>query len=402
MDEPTVRAGLARLQAAEFLYEVQLFPEAEYTFKHALTHEVTYGTLLRERQRTLHARLVEAIEQVYRERLDEHFERLAHHAQQGGVWGKAVKYAQQVAARAVGRSAFSAAETLFEAALAAVSHLPQSRETQTLSVDLMLALRGVCLALGEQDRSLDLAQRTLRLAEVLGDGERLTNAKAHLVSARYLTGDSAGAAELGEQVLAIVEAKGQRAQLRHVRTFLGQTYIALGDYRRAIVFLERNREALGEGVASDVLARSLISNAFLSVGLAELGQFRQAVAIAQEGARLVKTSGIGGAYERLHVLWGLTVPACLQGDHNRAIPVLEEGLALARDLNLLIYLPAFAAFLGNTYAHAGRLPEGLQLLEEGIVHSESTCRVSRGLSFGPYKARPCSWPAEWMTPGRPP
>ena len=66
MDEPTVRAGLARLQAAEFLHEILLFPETEYTFKHALTHEVAYGTLLRDRQRTLHARLVDAIEQVYR------------------------------------------------------------------------------------------------------------------------------------------------------------------------------------------------------------------------------------------------------------------------------------------------------------------------------------------------
>jgi predicted ATPase len=49
--EPEVRADLARLQAAEFLYEVRLFPDLEYTFKHALTHEVTYGGLLQQRRR---------------------------------------------------------------------------------------------------------------------------------------------------------------------------------------------------------------------------------------------------------------------------------------------------------------------------------------------------------------
>ena len=74
---------LAQLQAAEFLYEASLFPELEYTFKHALTHEVTYGSLLQERRKALHGRVLEAIERLYPDRLDEHVERLAHHALRG-------------------------------------------------------------------------------------------------------------------------------------------------------------------------------------------------------------------------------------------------------------------------------------------------------------------------------
>ena len=86
LDEPTLRAALTRLQGAEFLYEIQLFPDAEYTFKHALTHEVAYGTLLADRRRTLHTRLVEAIERVYAGRLAEQAEWLAQHARRGEVW----------------------------------------------------------------------------------------------------------------------------------------------------------------------------------------------------------------------------------------------------------------------------------------------------------------------------
>jgi class 3 adenylate cyclase len=78
--EPEVRAELTRLQAAEFLYEVRLFPDLEYTFKHALTHEVAYQGLLHERQRALHARITEAIERLSSERIAEQAERLAHHA----------------------------------------------------------------------------------------------------------------------------------------------------------------------------------------------------------------------------------------------------------------------------------------------------------------------------------
>ena len=68
VSEEALHQGLARLQAAEFLYEARLFPELAYTFKHALTHEVAYGSLLQERRRALHARIVEAIEGLYADR----------------------------------------------------------------------------------------------------------------------------------------------------------------------------------------------------------------------------------------------------------------------------------------------------------------------------------------------
>ena len=80
LPEEALHRGLAHLQAAEFLYETRLFPEPEYTFKHALTHEVAYGSLLLERRRVLHARIVEALEALAPERVAEQIERLAYHA----------------------------------------------------------------------------------------------------------------------------------------------------------------------------------------------------------------------------------------------------------------------------------------------------------------------------------
>jgi len=84
-DEGAVGNGLRELQATEFLYETRLFPDAEYTFKHALTHEVTYGSLLQDRRRALHASIVDAIERLKAERLGEHVELLARHAVTGEV-----------------------------------------------------------------------------------------------------------------------------------------------------------------------------------------------------------------------------------------------------------------------------------------------------------------------------
>src|SRR4029434_293060 len=83
--EAPLRLGLTHLQAAEFLYETRLFPDIVYTFKHALTQQVAYETLLQERRRALHACIVEALEALAVDRLAEQGERLAHHALRGGI-----------------------------------------------------------------------------------------------------------------------------------------------------------------------------------------------------------------------------------------------------------------------------------------------------------------------------
>src|SRR4030095_16999319 len=95
LPEGALHRALAHVQAAEFLYETRLFPEHEYTFKHALTHEVAYGSLLQERRRVLHAHIVEALEALMGDRMAEQVERLAHHALRGEEWDKATAYRRQ-------------------------------------------------------------------------------------------------------------------------------------------------------------------------------------------------------------------------------------------------------------------------------------------------------------------
>ena len=128
--EESLQRSLAQLQAAEFLYETRLFPEREYTFKHALTHEVAYGSLLLERRRVLHARIVEALEVLAGDRVAEQVERLAHHALRGEVWDKALAYCRQAGDKALARSAHREAVGYFEQALNALQHLPETRDTR--------------------------------------------------------------------------------------------------------------------------------------------------------------------------------------------------------------------------------------------------------------------------------
>src|SRR5262245_43548197 len=85
LQDEALHRGLDHLRAGEFIYETGLYPDVEYSFKHALTHEVTYGGLLQERRRELHARIVGAIETLYPDRLGGETERLAHHALRGEI-----------------------------------------------------------------------------------------------------------------------------------------------------------------------------------------------------------------------------------------------------------------------------------------------------------------------------
>ena len=171
-DEALYRS-LAHLQAAEFLYETSLFPEPAYTFKHALTHEVAYGSLLHERRRGLHARIVEALEALAGDRLDDQVERLAHHALRGEVWEKALAYCRQAGDKAQTRSAYREAVVCFEQALEALEHLPDSGTTE-LAIDIRLGLRTALNALGEAPgRTLDHLRRAETLAQTLDDRLRL-------------------------------------------------------------------------------------------------------------------------------------------------------------------------------------------------------------------------------------
>src|SRR6516162_5729542 len=204
--EEALHRGLTHLQAAKFLYETRLFPEPEYTFKHALTHEVAYGSLLLERRRVLHARIVESLEALAPERRAEQVERLAHHALRGEVWDKAVTYCQQAGARALDHAAFREAVASFEQTLQALTHLPEDSDIRRLAIDLRLALDGPLTPLGENRRRLVLLGEAEALARALNDQARLGQVLARMGHVLRLTGDLEGAIVAGRQACELTAA----------------------------------------------------------------------------------------------------------------------------------------------------------------------------------------------------
>jgi class 3 adenylate cyclase/tetratricopeptide (TPR) repeat protein len=366
LSEAELRRGLGHLQGAEFLYETSLFPELEYTFKHALTHEVAYGSLLLERRRGLHATIVSAIERLYADRLTEQVERLAQHAFRGEVWDKAVAYCRQAGTRALARSALREAGACFEQALAALTHLPESRATQEQAIDLRFGLRNALMELGEMRQMLDYLREAKILAETIDDQPRLGRVSAYMCRYFREMGDHDGAIASGQHALAAAETLGDFALQVMAHHHLGVAYHTLGDHRRAMELLRSNVEALAGDLIRERFGLSglpaVLSRAWLVRCLAELGAFPEGVAHGEEAVRIAEA--VDHPLSLVHAHLGVGFLSLRQRDLFRAIPALERCLDLCRVYNILIWFRETAAALGCAYAFSGRVAEALPLLEQ--------------------------------------
>jgi class 3 adenylate cyclase/tetratricopeptide (TPR) repeat protein len=371
--ENALQQSLAKLQGAEFLYEAALFPEQEYTFKHALTHEVAYGSLLQERRRALHARIVTAMEGLYAERVAEQVERLAHHALRSGVWEKAVGYLRQAGEKAVVRSAYQEAVGHFEGALAALSYLPESLDTHQQTVDLRLALADALRAMADFTGDTHLREAKV-LAEAQHDVPRLTQVSIRLAASSWLRAEHARSVEYAQQALALAVGIGNVALQAEARFFLGTACYGLGDYRAAADCFRHNVRALtGEWLQyrpyPGAGAFAIVSRTWLVECLAELGEFADGATPAQEAVTMAEA--INHPWDIALANTAVGYLSLGRGDFSKALPPLQRALNVCEFPSIPQLLPQIASRLAQAYAALGRIDEAVHLLEVAIERAEA-------------------------------
>src|SRR5262245_711130 len=364
--EPEVRAELTRLQAAEFLYEVRLFPDLEYTFKHALTHEVAYQGLLQDRRRDLHARITEAIERLAADRMAEQSERLAHHALHGELWEKAVAYLHQAGLRAMARSANLEAVPYLEQALGTLRHLRETGRRSELAIDIRVDLRGALLPSGNWPRMGEYLQEAEMLARSLGDQHRLGQIATRMITQRRATGDHDGALKFGQEALTIARTLGDRSMEVVATRVLGEIHRVRGEYREAAKLLERNIGLDGKWPAERFgtpAIQSAMSECMLASALAFLGRFDEAIGHGEAAVRIAEEAD---HFTLFLVLFNLGWPHLHRGDFPRTARILERCLQLGRTWQFIDITPDVAAVLGYAYAVAGRTEESLALVADAV------------------------------------
>jgi class 3 adenylate cyclase/tetratricopeptide (TPR) repeat protein len=385
LPDETLRRGLDHLQAAEFLHETGLYPDLEHSFKHALTHDVTYSGLLQERRHELHARIVDAIETLHRDRLGGEIEQLAHHALRGELREKAVHYLRQAGLKAATRSALPDARAWFEQALGVLEALPENQATLEQAFEIRLELRPMLTQLGEGRRGLERMREAEALAERLNDDRRRGRVCAFLTNSHSLRGELEEALAFGTRALQIAGCLEDLRLRILTTTYLEQLHYHRGEYERVVELATANLAALPadwvyEYFGNSAAPASVYDRSWLVMSFAELGRFAEAAEPLAEAIRLAEPTHHAHTVGMAH--WAAGTVYLVEGDWAKARSVIEDWIAMVRTGNNVLLL-AWAvgssawvlAQLGEGREALNRLREGEQLLERlaagGIVGNRS-------------------------------
>jgi tetratricopeptide (TPR) repeat protein len=286
---------LSELQLGEFIYEQAAISDMEYTFKHALTQEVAYNSVLVERRRLLHERAAQSIEALYPDRLEDHLTELAHHFDRSGNVPKAVEYLSRTGARAAQQVAHSEAIGYFTRALELLRQLPDGAARDNQELDLQMALSWslfVARGAGAPERESALV-RARELGEQLGDNARLMEALLALAYYRVIRREFGLGRQLAERVLAMAEQAEAPAMLGGAHFVLGVVRFATGQFPAAHDHLERAVELFRAGPSRNLgayllgaaqAASNILVNALVILGypLTALGRAHELLATARQ------------------------------------------------------------------------------------------------------------------------
>jgi DNA-binding SARP family transcriptional activator len=382
-------AGLDARGIAEAMEELVrrriLHQDGEHIdFTHDRIRELAYDQVVEPRRRLLHAAVAAAIERQHAQDLEPHRAALAGHYRRALVWDKAVAHLGATASQAAERGAYRDAVGLFEEAFRAMDHLALDGPGLERAIEMRLETRDLLVTLGEISLGFGHLEEAERLARRLGDERRLAEVLYRISHSCWLVGDQSRALELCAQIHATATTLGD-VHLRVMTDFrLGQVYNALGDYPRAVEYLERDLDVL-PGMPNP--SRSLgiphvIRLTWLALSLAELGRFAEAVAVAERARGDAEVSL--QRYTIFYAIFQLGRVHLVRGDAGRAVPTLEQSHALAETWQIGLMRATCADNLAHAYVLAGRHEAAGALLGEGLPAPRSygaSRAVSRGECF---------------------
>lgn len=352
------------LEAADFLYKVRSDATPEYSFKHELTREVAYGTMLMGLRRTLHSRAVEIIESSFGNRLDEHIDRLADHAFHAELWEKAVPYQLRSCRRAARRGANEDAISIFERGLETLSHLPASDAKTKAQIDFRLTVLIALEPLGRHRRMAEVLREARSFAETSGDPWRTAAVNCQLAVALWRLGEHGGAMAAAEAASALANKIGDAPLIFAALHHFGIVHHETGDFAKSVEIHRRclalETPDLDQKRAGWAAYPSVILRTFLADSLVELGEIDEADAMAEEAGR--RAEAADHAYSRANINHVRARIRMAQGRNAEALLLLRETWQVCLDLEMIQMYPVFAARLGEAHLGVGDFQAALDIL----------------------------------------
>ena len=363
---------LRELTALELILERRLYPELAYMFKHALTQDVAYDSLLVQRRRELHALVGRAIEELYGDRVTEHHEMLAHHFSKAEDWPRALDYLIKAAEKASQAFGLRQALALYGDALVAAGHLEDRVPAATL-IAIHRARADLFWGLGEFVNSRDEAERLVALTGRLHDRPAEAGALVQVASALQWIEDFPTAHERVREAIEIAEAVGAQGPLAgglYIRGYMnavnGRLDVAETDLGRAL--------EIGRSMG-DANRQALVLH-LIALKRGWQGQFRESLVLGDEGIRLARQHRL--AIPLLRCLWNQGIACHEMGHHDRALAVLAEGLALAEKLGDDAYISRYLNTVGFVRIDCGDFAAGIELSERSYEVTAESSRAGHG------------------------
>ena len=362
---------MSELQLGEFIYEQPAFPDVEYVFKHALTQEVAYGSVLVERRKLIHEKTAYALETIYAQQLDDHVTELAHHFSHSSNIEKAITYLVRSAERHGGYE-----ETIDRVtkALELLLQLPAGPERDNREIRMRVFL-GQVLAAARGFSALELGEHISRLEELVG---RMTDPQAQYIglfsqwSVAFARGNLRRAEEVAASLLAMTPADATDVRRPSAYQVLGTSQVWRGRALEARDNLERGVELfdhdldnfLHSSMAPVVPNRCHLAWAVWICGYPDKAQVRAEEAL-QLAMRLNRPYSIAFALQ-----YAVSV-AHLRRSYESSKPQAESLRTVAREAGFPIWQACGTASMGRILMEEGNWQQGDPLMREGLLQARN-------------------------------
>ncbi len=404
---------LADLQLAEFIYEQPAISDIEYTFKHALTQEVVYNSMLVERRKALHERAGAAIAELYTERPEPHYDDLAHHYGRSGDTRKAVQYLLRAGIAALGRGGYTQSLERLSTGLELVRTLPNGPDTANLELDLQLSLVAPLQAVRGQaaeelgrvlERARELSPRSGRIH----DRARLLDGLANY---HVFIGSTRRASELADEALSLARQTNEPQLLSNAHSRVAFTGFYIGAFSSSIEHAEKARELAAlrpEAWARFRHVQALWQGGrslwFLGFHDRALARWRESLTAARRDFNPVNLAITTGAFAEVHGYGGelramkeqleahlaindqyglaAVIPGrekvldgwcrVAQGELEGGITMIRQGIELNSTNHYRVNSAFYASLLARASALTGRMTEGLQILDQALSQVEQS------------------------------
>ena len=364
---------LETLQLAEFIYEQPAVGDVEYSFKHALTQDVAYNSVLIERRKSLHERIGAALESIYADSLDDHIAELANHYARSGNAGKAADYSLRAVEQCVERVSYAEAAAQFETGLEQLRKLPDDDRRAELELDLRLSV-SVALRAIKGWSSSELEQSSARAVELSqrpGIGwEKTSDALLAAFSVLLNRPAVLKAREMGAQLLAQAEKNRSPERIAGCAAGLGIASMYAGDFERAAEYLDRSLELQNSMAATGLASRGAGTTRRAPVfqitsvtGIARawntwfMGYPDRALERVRVATDLAKSSGSRVELETVHNIAKYTFQ--LRGEFAQMRERAETALALSTESGTVTRRAFCEIYLGWADAMGGDLEGGI-------------------------------------------